>query len=88
MSGRVASPLTSRAGCPVFFALPAGIGAVATGLLAPFVTYVWDSGKQYARGAAVAWNVFGMADLINAVALGTLTVPQLGVGFLMPRISA
>jgi fatty acid desaturase len=42
-------------------------------LLAPFVAYAWYSGKPYARGAAIAWNVFGMADLINAVALGTLT---------------
>lgn len=58
---------------PGLFALPAGIGDVATGLLAPFVAYTWYSGKRYARGAAIAWNVFGMADLINAVALGTLT---------------
>jgi len=58
---------------PGLFALPAGIGDVATGLLAPFVAYAWYSGKPYARGAAIAWNVFGMADLINAVALGTLT---------------
>jgi hypothetical protein len=58
---------------PGLFALPAGIGDVATGLLAPFIAYAWYSGKPYARGAAIAWNVFGMADLINAVALGTLT---------------
>jgi hypothetical protein len=55
------------------FALPAGIGDVTAGLLAPFVAYAWYRGKPYARGAAIAWNVFGMADLINAVALGTLT---------------
>ena len=58
---------------PGFFALQAGIGDVTTGLLAPFVAYAWYSGKPYARGAAIAWNLFGMADLINAVALGTLT---------------
>lgn len=55
------------------FALPAGIGDVMTGLIAPFVAYAWYRGKPYARGAAIAWNLFGMADLINAVALGTLT---------------
>jgi len=55
------------------FALPAGIGDVATGLLAPFIAYAWYRGKRYARAAAIAWNVFGMADLINAVVLGTLT---------------
>jgi hypothetical protein len=58
---------------PGLFALPAGIGDVVTGLLAPFVAYAWSSGKPYARGAAIAWNLFGMADLVNAVVLGTLT---------------
>jgi hypothetical protein len=42
-------------------------------LLALFVAYAWYSGTPYARGVAIAWDVFGMADLINAVALGTLT---------------
>src|SRR5215472_6451192 len=60
-------------GLPGLFALPAGIGDVATGLLAPFVAYAWYSGKPYARSAAIAWNLFGMADLVNAVVLGTLT---------------
>ena len=58
---------------PGLFALPAGIGDVATGLLAPFVAYAWYRGKPYARGAAIAWNLFGMADLVNAVVLGVLT---------------
>ena len=58
---------------PGLFALPAGIGDVATGLLAPFIAYAWYSGKPYARTAAIAWNLFGMADLVNAVVLGTLT---------------
>ena len=58
---------------PGVFALPAGIGDVATGLLAPFVAYAWYSGKPYARAAAIAWNLFGMADLVNAVVLGALT---------------
>jgi hypothetical protein len=58
---------------PGRFALPVGIGDVATGLLALFVAYAWYSGKPYARGTAIAWNLFGIADLINAVALGTIT---------------
>jgi hypothetical protein len=60
-------------GLPGLFALPAGIGDVATGLLASFVAYAWYTGKPYARTAAIAWNLFGMADLVNAVVLGTLT---------------
>lgn len=58
---------------PGLFALPAGIGDVTTGLLAAFVAYAWYSGKPYARTAAVIWNIFGMADLVNAVVPGTLT---------------
>ena len=70
---------------PGLFALPAGIGDLVTGLLAPFVAYAWYSGKPYARGAAIAWNVFGIADLINAVALGTLTGGG-GGGLLFPIV--
>jgi hypothetical protein len=66
---------------PGLFALPAGIGDVATGLLALFVAYAWYSGKPYARGAAIAWNLFGMADLVDAVALDTLTGGAGGIVF-------
>jgi hypothetical protein len=58
---------------PGIFAIPAGIGDVLTGLLAPLVAYWWVTGKPYARTAAIAWNLFGMADLVNAVTLGVLT---------------
>jgi hypothetical protein len=58
---------------PGLFAIPAGVGDVLTGLFAPLVAYWWVAGKPYARTAAIAWNLFGMADLINAVVLGALT---------------
>jgi hypothetical protein len=58
---------------PAVFAIPAGVGDVLTGVLAPFVAYWWFTGKPYARAAAIAWNLFGMADLVNAVTLGALT---------------
>lgn len=58
---------------PGAFAIPAGVGDVLTGLFAPLVAYWWVAGKPYARTAAIAWNLFGMADLVNAVVLGTLT---------------
>jgi hypothetical protein len=58
---------------PGVFAIPAGVGDVLTGVLAPLVAYWWFVGKPYARRAAIAWNLFGMADLINAVAIGALT---------------
>jgi hypothetical protein len=68
---------------PGMFALPAGIGDVLTGLAAPLVAYWWYVGKPYARKAAIAWNVFGMADLINAVALGALIG---GSGIVFPLV--
>jgi len=58
---------------PGVFAIPAGVGDVLTGIFAPLVAYWWFAGKPYARGAAIAWNLFGMADLVNAVAIGALT---------------
>jgi hypothetical protein len=68
---------------PGVFALPAGIGDVATGLAAPLVAYWWYAGKPYARSAAIAWNLFGMADLINAVAIGVLIG---GSGLVFPAV--
>jgi hypothetical protein len=50
---------------PGLFALPAGIGDV--------VAWGWYTGKPWARSAGIAWNVFGVADLVNAVILGALT---------------
>ena len=55
------------------FAIPAGVGDVLTGLLVPLVAYWWVADKPYARTAAIAWNLFGMADMVNAVVLGALT---------------
>src|SRR5215467_13194206 len=60
--------------CPAGCHFPhgAGIGDFTTGLLAPFVAYAWYSGT-YARSAATSWNLFGVADLVNAVVLRALT---------------
>ncbi len=53
--------------------------------LAPFVAYAWYSGKPYARSAAILWNLFGMADLVNAVVLGALTNGGAG-GIVFPLV--
>lgn len=62
-----------QGGLSGLFAIPAGVGDSLTGLLAPLVAYWWFAGKPYARRAAIAWNLFGMADLVNAVVLGAIT---------------
>jgi hypothetical protein len=57
---------------PTIFALPAGFGDTLVGLLAlPVALYV-SSGSRI-RG--VSWNLLGLLDLVNAVALGALTTP-------------
>lgn len=60
---------------PALFALPAGLGDIATGVAAPFVA------RRLARGVgrrgAVWFNVMGLADLVTALTLGGLTAFQL-----------
>jgi hypothetical protein len=60
---------------PALFALPAGLGDIATGIAAPLVA------RKLARGTgrrAARWlNVFGLTDLIVAMTLGALVGFQL-----------
>ncbi|MGN8109663.1 MFS transporter [Paraburkholderia sp. 22098] len=60
---------------PGVFALPAGIGDVLTGLLAVPVAIAVASGADQGRKAAIAWNVFGLADFAVAITLGMITSP-------------
>lgn len=60
---------------PWQFALPAGIGDVATGIFAPVVAVMLMRGAAGATRAAYSWCLFGIADLVLAVAMGTLTSP-------------
>jgi hypothetical protein len=54
---------------PGAFALPAGIGDTTVGILAlPVAGLLGRS-----RAAGVAWNIFGVLDLANAITLGVLT---------------
>jgi hypothetical protein len=53
---------------PGAFALPAGAGDVAVGLLAPLAAR--------SRGWLRAWNLLGLADLVVAVTTGFLTSPS------------
>jgi len=60
---------------PGVFALPAGIGDVLVGLLALPVAFYLASGAPGGLTAAIAWNIFGILDLMNAVTLGALSSP-------------
>lgn len=60
---------------PGVFAFPAGIGDLITGITAPFVGYLLATHHPAARRVAIVWNLFGMTDLVQAVALGFLSAP-------------
>jgi hypothetical protein len=65
--------LSVQGDLPAGFALPAGLGDIAVGLTAPLVAVYIIGGGRWARRAYVGWTFFGIADLITAVALGSLT---------------
>jgi hypothetical protein len=55
---------------PAFFALSAGWGDIAIGVTAPFAA-LWLA-KPAHRKSFILWQVLGIADLVNALALGAL----------------
>ena len=59
-------PFLAASALPAGFALPAGIGDALTGLAAPFVALAVARDVRGARRWAVAWNCFGMLDLVVA----------------------
>jgi hypothetical protein len=60
---------------PWQFALPAGIGDVATGIAAIVVAARLARNAIGARRATYAWCLFGIADLVVAIAIGAMTSP-------------
>jgi hypothetical protein len=60
---------------PALFALPAGLGDIATGIAALFVAHRLARGTG--RRAALWFNAFGMTDLVVALTPGALTGFQL-----------
>jgi hypothetical protein len=61
---------------PGEFALPAGLGDVAVGLLAPLVAIAYARRLHNAEGFVRLWNWFGLADLAVALTTGFLTSPS------------
>jgi hypothetical protein len=64
-----------RGALPGVFALPAGIGDVLTGLFAVPAAIAAAIGTAQGRRAAIAWNIFGLADFAVAITLGLITSP-------------
>jgi hypothetical protein len=61
--------LEARGVLPAIFALPAGYGDIVIGATASFVA--WKLANPSHRGSFILWQVLGIADLVNAVGLGT-----------------
>jgi hypothetical protein len=59
-------PYLAYGALPRGFALPAGIGDVLTGLFAPLVAWSVLRNRRGSRATAVAWNIFGILDLLVA----------------------
>jgi hypothetical protein len=69
---------------PALFALPAGLGDIATGLAAPLVARRLAAGTG--RRAAVRFTALGLTDLVVALTLGAVTgfgVPTVAVPLLI-----
>src|SRR6266850_1737943 len=64
-----------RVDCRVF-ALPAGIGDIFVGMVAPSVGLAYARNPSNAMGLVRAWNWLGIVDLIVAVGTGFLTSPS------------
>jgi hypothetical protein len=61
---------------PGVFALPAGLGDVAVGLLAAAIGIGATGGRQLNSRTVLRWNLLGIADLIVALTTGFLTAPS------------
>jgi hypothetical protein len=61
---------------PAAFALPAGAGDVAVGLLAPIVAVAYARGVAGREFLVVCWKLLGLLDLANAI---TTRIPDVAV---------
>ncbi|HEY8106202.1 MAG TPA: hypothetical protein VIE46_08845 [Gemmatimonadales bacterium] len=69
--GLIFIPLWAIGTLPAHFALPAGWGDVAVGITAPLAALALARRVRGARLLGLAWNTFGLIDLLSAVGLGT-----------------
>ena len=60
---------------PGLWALPAGAGDVLTGLFAVPAAIALAAGTAEGRKGAILWNIFGLADVAVAIALGMTMSP-------------
>ena len=61
---------------PGVFALPAGLGDMLVGTLAPLVAVSFARSPEHSVRRVRLWNLLGIADLVIAVTIGFLTSPS------------
>jgi hypothetical protein len=68
--------LNGQGSLPSLFAMPAGNGDVAVGLLAPVVAVAYARGVARRELLVRGWNILGLLDLAVAITTGFLTSPS------------
>lgn len=68
--------LNAQGRLPSLFALPAGAGDAAVGLLAPVVALAYARSVAGREALARGWNMLGLLDLAVAITTGFLTSPS------------
>ncbi len=61
---------------PAEFAVPAGVGDVLTGILALIIAVRYVPGSERSDRLVRSWNIFGILDLVVALATGFMTSPS------------
>lgn len=59
---------------PSEFAIPAGYGDVVVGFLAPLALRIYRKDRTRSWVALIAWNIFGMLDLVVAMITGIVFI--------------
>jgi hypothetical protein len=61
------------------FGIPAGVGDILVGVTAIPFAYFLKKEYSWSKYALVVWTVLGIADLVMAVSLGTITASEFGI---------
>jgi hypothetical protein len=64
---------------PPAFGIPAGVGDILVGVTAILFAYFLRKGFTWSKYTLVVWTVLGIADLVMAVRLGTITSSEFGI---------
>ena len=61
------------------FGIPAGVGDILIGVTAIPFAFLLRKGHSWSKYALIVWSVLGIADLVMAVSLGTITASEYGI---------